>query len=430
MGKKMRKFKNSLKIRNNKNRRTFKSSKIKKKLKLSKINSLENKTKIIKEKILLSEEIKCIGFIKYNDKNYIAVGISGLGSVSSIEIYDTINLDLIGKNEDEIENDRIEYIQQIYTQYFITSGRFLRIFAFYFDNNIINIDLVQKIERREHIYSFLFSQTFLTSFIFDKNLYREYDIYEMEKDRIKKLKNLNYEDDVSIPEELIVNSTSGIYIYEKIQGKDLSIKNAEINKLNINNYIEEWNKNPFIYKLKISNKYNYDVVQVNFKYLAGSRDNYLNLYSIETKEKVTKFIVSTSHCSDRVIHMLSYDILCVGGQGTITLISIKDFEIILVSSINNKYKISEICILPDFNIIIGMQSNNYEIKEYLYHYKYNSCIDKLTNKINHNISKISSELLTTKDSNLTMAPLSNKNFVIIVEKKFIQVRELYTLESN
>ena len=213
----------------------------------------------------------------------------------------------------------------------------------------------------------------------------------------------------------------------------LNNNNEEINKSNIENYIEKWNKNPFKYKERISFRYNYDVVQVNFKYLAGTTNYYLCLYSMETYEKITNFQVKTSYCADRVISMLSNDILCVGGNDTISLISIKDFEVILVFSIKPDYKITEICILPDFNILICMKNEDYlyeEDKEYLLHYKYNYSIDKIKNTKMHNMKKISSELVTKKDSNLTMAALNNNNVVTIVEKKYIQIRELNIMNIN
>ena len=143
--------------------------------------------------------------------------------------------------------------------------------------------------------------------------------------------------------------------------------------------------------------------------------------------------MKTSYCADRVISMLSNEILCVGGNDTISLISIKDFEVILVSSIKPNYKIREICTLPDFNILICMKNEDYlyeEDKEYLLHYKYDYSIDKIKNTKIHNMRKISSELVTKKNSNLTMAALNNNNVVTIVEKKYIQIRELKVMNTN
>ena len=122
----------------------------------------------------------------------------------------------------------------------------------------------------------------------------------------------------------------------------------------------------------------YDMIQVNYKYIAGTIKDYLCLYSMETYEVVTKFSVKISEDCDSVIFMLNEDILCVAGDDTISLISIKDFEIVLVSIIKKQYRITEICILPDWNILIGMRNKNINLIlsniEYFYQYK---CFHKL-----------------------------------------------------
>ena len=143
---------------------------------------------------------------------------------------------------------------------------------------------------------------------------------------------------------------------------------------------------------------------------------------METSELVTKFNVKTSYLSYKVLAMMTNDILFVGGGDTISLISIKNFEIILVSLVRVQFKITEICILDDFNILLSIKSQT-NIDEYLLHYKYNSNADKLTNKINHNITKLGEELITTKESNFTMVSLG-LNFVTSIEKKYIQIRDL------
>ena len=148
---------------------------------------------------------------------------------------------------------------------------------------------------------------------------------------------------------------------------------------------------------------------------------------METYEKITNFEVKTSYCADRVISMLSNDILCVGGNDTISLISIKDFEILLASKIKRLYIITEICILPDFNILIGMQnkskllSNNYI--EYFYQYKCYHTVNKLTKSMEYSILEVSSKLLTKKYSNITMRCLSDNRLVAIINLEHIQVWE-------
>ena len=224
-------------------------------------------------------------------------------------------------------------------------------------------------------------------------------------------------------EELVISTSKGIFIYTRKKDDLFTVNEREDKfKNNINDQIEKAKKNPFNYKEVLSSEYNYDIVQVNFKYIAASAEKYLGLYSMETSELVTKFNVKTSQLSYKVLGMLTNDILFVGGGDTISLISIKNFEIILVSLVRVQFKITEICILDDFNILLSIKSQQ-NIDEYLLHYKYNSNIDKLTNKINYNITKLGEELITKKESNFTMVSLG-LNFVTSVEKKYIQIRDL------
>ena len=134
---------------------------------------------------------------------------------------------------------------------------------------------------------------FVSSFVFDKNLNKEF------------YKNEEYKEIISHDQLLIANSSQGIFIYTRNIDKEESNSNnneeIEINKNNIDNYKEKWKKNPFIYKKTLSNIYNYDIIQVNFKLIAGAIDNYVALYSIEPSEIITKFQVKTTkdflkHC--------------------------------------------------------------------------------------------------------------------------------------
>ena len=139
----------------------------------------------------------------------------------------------------------------------------------------------------------------------------------MAKDRENNLKVKKDKENFQISEELIVNSNLGIFIFEKKEEKDnlmIYNNNEEINKSNIDNYFNKWNKNPFKCKERLSCHRHYDIVQVNFKYLAGTINNYLYLYSMETYEKTTQFEIKTSYSADRVISMLLHDILCIGGD--------------------------------------------------------------------------------------------------------------------
>ena len=194
----------------------------------------------------------------------------------------------------------------------------------------------------------------------------------------------------------------------------------EINKNNIDNYKEKWKKNPFIYKKTLSKIYNYDIIQVNFKLIAGAIDNYVALYSIEPSEIITKFQVKTTKDYFKTMSMLTYDILCIGGLDTVSLISIKNFDIIFEFLLNPNYIVAEICILPDNNIMIGIGNKIDDVnQEILLWYKYNS-----TEKKEHNSLLMSSELLTKNISNLTMEGIGEKKLITIIENKKIQIREL------
>jgi hypothetical protein len=166
--------------------------------------------------------------------------------------------------------------------------------------------------------------------------------------------------------------------------------------------------------------------QVNFKYIASTVDKYVLLYSMEEYELITKFEVKISADCYKIMYMLTDDLLCIGGDDTITLISIKDFEICLVSTIKPNYKITEICILPNYNLIIGMQNKDKDIKneEYLYQYKYYSKVNKMTKKVEHNIYQIFTEFLTNNNSNLTMECINN-SLVTIVDQEYILLWDLY-----
>ena len=312
-------------------------------------------------------------------------------------------------------------------------------------NNIIeekyyyNIKLVQKIEDPfiKQYWSDGSKVKFSKAFLFNRNLYREYDLYEMELDKRRKKKNNSI---ISYPldEELIVGSHKGIFIYEKNkteenesneETEDYSNKeeNEDNKNFDIYSHLEKYEKNPYIFREQITENDIYDLVQVNFKLLAGTIKNYLCLYSMETYELVTKFSVKISENCDSVIFMLKEDILCVAGDDTISLISIKDFEVVLVSIIKKKYKITEICILPDNNILIGMQNRNKIFLEnhveYFYQYKCFHSVNKLTKNMEYNIMQVSSKLLTKNYSNITMRCLNNNRLVTVIDLELMQVWE-------
>ena len=384
-----------------------------KKVKSEKIEPVKRSTKIIKT-IVSDKQISGVGHVKYKSQNYIVVAyISEI-----IELYDIIKYDLVGKYNKEIySNKNIYTIKQFSNQKFLVSGsKLVSIFAFYENNDTFsqnkipnfNIELIQTIDNP--VKSFFIY--FVSSFVFDKNLNKEF------------YKNEEYKEIISHDQLLIANSSQGIFIYTRNIDKEESNSNnneeIEINKNNIDNYKEKWKKNPFIYKKTLSNIYNYDIIQVNFKLIAGAIDNYVALYSIEPSEIITKFQVKTTKDYFKTMSMLTYDILCIGGLDTVSLISIKNFDIIFEFLLNPNYIVAEICILPDNNIMIGIGNKIDDVnQEMLLWYKYNS-----TEKKEHNFLLMSSELLTKNISNLTMEVIGEKKLITIIENKKIQIREL------
>ena len=171
----------------------------------------KNGTKIIKEKSLSFCEINCLDLIKYKNKEYIVMGL-GRGT-SSIEIYDSKDLELIGRNDTDLENEDIIYISKMFNQNLLFCGYQLRIFTFYFDNDILIIKLVQLIEFPEinNKYNILREERFKKAFVLDRNLYRD------SKNKISSLEG-----------EIIVNGSIGIFIY-KWKEKDNRENNEEGN---------------------------------------------------------------------------------------------------------------------------------------------------------------------------------------------------------
>ena len=272
------------------------------------------------------------------NKDFIIVG----SSEGKMEIYDSLNLEIIVK--DESINRSIRYIGSLINNYFaVVFYNLVNIYIFYEDiseitNNtqIYNIKSVQTIKNKINTDSINLNYLFFSkAFIFNRNLYREYDAYEMNVDKLK-IKNNKENKDSFNKEELIINSSEGIIVYEKKE------ENERDNKFDINELLKNWKNNIYEYRKIINGFHNYDIIQVNFKYIAGTIKDYLCLYSMETYELITKFKIKISTSCDRIIFMLTENILCVGGEDSISLISIKDFEIVLVSVIKNKYLITEI----------------------------------------------------------------------------------------
>ena len=390
---------------------------------------LIDERELIIEKRVVSNTISCIGILNYDKKEYIILGYD----YGKFELVDSENLESVVEETNEINmNEYIRYVGQLLNNNFIiVTGNFIRIYVFYKDSdNSFNIKLIQKFRDR------YFNSRFSKGIIFDKNLYKEYDLFEVEEQKRKKKRKLNSsnnkEDDIDSSEELIICSDSGIFVYKR--NNELEEENtkgnndnlSEDDKFDIDLYLEKWNINPYIYHKQITDLENYDMVQANFKYLAGTTKDYLCIYSLETYELVTKFCVKISKDCDSVIFMLKEDILCVAGDNTISLISIKDFEIILMTLIKRRYRITEICILPDYNILIGMQHKGKVLDdhiEYFYQYKCYHKLNPIKKMMEYDILEVSSKLLTKNYSNITMRCLNNNRLVTVIDLELIQVWE-------
>ena len=384
----------------------------------------KNEMKIIKEKRLASCEINCLELIKYKNKDYIVIGLNkSYSDKSIIEIYDAINLELIGKNDTDLEDDEINYISQMYNQNLIVCGYKLRIFALYFENDKLNMKLVQLEEfpNVDNKYGIMRVKRFKKAFVLDRNLYRD------QEDKISSLEG-----------EILVNGSVGMFIYKRKKKENngineekgnLSInyleKSEDINELNINDYAEKWNNSPYKFNEQVSFTVNFDVIQINYKYLAVTRSfGYVCILDIETKNLITIFELKATEGADRVIFMLNKDIICIGGDDGLSLISIKDFDVPLLCVLKPDFEVTEICIMDEFNILITMRSDSYDFKEYLLHYKLIPEKDNITKRMIYNAIHVSSELTSENRSNLTMASIDRNKFVTIIENKIIQIREI------
>ena len=382
--------------------------------KFKSICPLIDKRKLINQKEI-EGQVTAFGLLKYKNKEFILTGLSG----GMIEVYDSSNLEKVAFDKNEYCS-YVRYVGQLTDNYFTAACiEYMCINIFYEEKsncNIYNIKTIQKIFNINNYYDL----NFFKAIIFDCNLYRENDVYEIIKEKNEKKKNKNYKRNIPIGDELIISSNIGIFLFNKKKEED---KEEIKQDINIDDLLEKWKKYPFEYKQNLTNFiYVYDMIQINFKYLAGTTYDYLFLVSMETYEIVTKFEVKVSEKCDSIMFMLNDDILCLGGGDSITLISIKNFEILSETKIQSHIQITEICILPDFNILIGM-NNILENKEYFHQYKYNCFFNKSKKKMEHNIVKGTTKLLTKNDSNIMMRCLMKDRLAIILDLKIIQIWE-------
>ena len=375
---------------------------------------LIDKRKLINQKII-EGQVTAFGLLKYKNKEFILTGLSG----GMIEVYDSSNLEKVAFDKNEYCS-YVRYVGQLADNYFTAACiEYICIYIFYEEKNncnTYNIKTIQKILDPDNYYDL----KLFKAIIFDWNLYRENDVYEIIKEKNEKKKNKNYKRNIPIGDELIISSNIGIFLFNKKKEED---KEEIKEDIYIDDLLEKWKKYPFEYKQNLTNFINiYDMIQINFKYLAGTTYDYLFLVSMETYEIVTKFEVKVSEKCDSIMFMLNDDILCLGGGDSITLISIKNFEILSETKIQSHIQITEICILPDFNILIGM-NNILENKEYFHQYKYNCFFNKSKKKMEHNIVKGTTKLLTKNDSNIMMRCLMKDRLAIILDLKIIQIWE-------
>ena len=375
---------------------------------------LINKRKLINQKVIECE-VTAFGLLKYKNKEFILTGFYG----GIIEVYDSLNLEKVAYDKNE-DSTYVRYVGQLTDNYFTAACiENICIYIFYEGKNnynSYNIKTVQKIFNINNYYNL----KLLKAIVFDWNLYRENNTYEMVKDKNEKIKNKNYKRNIHIGDELIISSDGGIFLFNKKKEEDKEEIKVDID---IDDLLEKWKKYPFEYKQNLTNFiYVYDMIQINSKYLAGTTDDCLFFVSMETYEIVTKFEVKVSEKCDSIMFMLNDDIMCLGGGDSITLISIKNFEILSETKIRSQIQITEICILPDFNILFGM-NNNLENKEYFYQYKYNCSFNKSKKKMEHNIVKGTTKLLTKNDSNIMMRCLMKDRLATILDFKIIQIWE-------
>ena len=383
---------------------------------------LIDKRKLINEKVIKEGIVASFGLLKYKNKEFILIGYFG----GMIEVYDSLNLEKIAYDEN-LDCMNVRYIGQLIDNYFaVAFYANISIYIFYEEKNNCNAYNIKKVQIIENIdIDNYHNLELLKAISFDWNLYRENDDYEIVKEKTEIIKNNKYKRNVPFGDELIISSNGGIFLFNKKKEEDNKQNLEEIKEdidIDIDDLLEKWKKYPFEYKQNLTNFIDiYDISQINFEYLAGITDNYLYLISMETYEIVTKFNVKVSKNCDSMMFMLNDNILCMGGDDSITLISIKNFEILSETKIKSQNIITEICILPDFNILIAMNNSN-ENKDYIYQYKYSYSFNKFKKKMEYNIVKETKKLLTSNDGYIVMRSLMKKRLVTFFDLK-IQIWE-------
>ena len=371
--------------------------------------------KIIKQ--ISADSVESLAIIKYNQKDFILIGYSR----EKFEIYDSTNFELLTRNPEIIEDGIKNLFQLAYNTFAVACRRSLFIYLFYsvFDstNNkekyLVALIQTIKFEAKDGSTPFFFGWTFSKAFLFDEELYKENEKMEIENEENKNMYCIN--------NKLIISGTIGIFLLKRKEPENEdNIKNMDIDE-----YIKYRTENKYILEERITDLENYDMTQVNYKFLAGTIKDYLCFYSIPNHQLITKFEADISDNCDSIIYMLNEDILCLGGKSTISLFSIKDYKFVFNILVKLGFKITEICILPNYNILVAIGNNrNYsEHGEYFYQYKYSCNMNKTTKIKEYELKEVSHKLLSEERSNATMKCLSDNKLVSIIDGKFIQIWE-------
>ena len=223
-----------------------------------------------------------------------------------------------------------------------------------------------------------------------------------------------------INNKLIISGTVGIFLLKRKEPEN----EDNIKNMTIDEYIKYRTENKYILEERITNLKNYDMTQVNYKFLVGTIKDYLCLYSIPNHQLITKFEADISDNCDSIIYMLNEDILCLGGKSTISLFSIKNYKFVFNILVKLGFKITEICILPNYNILVAIENRSYsDHGEYFYQYKYSFNMNKTTKIKEYELKEVSHKLLSEERSNATMKCLRDNKLVSIIDGQFIQIWE-------
>ena len=382
---------------------------------------LINEMKVYKEKIL--NKLSSLAIMKYKGKDFILIGYD----YGKFEIYIN-NLELLVISSENIE-DYINNLGQLgHNTFAVICKKSIFIYLFYSEidsstnKDNFHISLIQtiKYESKDGSNVSFFGLKFSKAFIFDDNLYKECDKMEIDNINENKTNNKNENNLNNLyNNELIISGTTGIYILERKKEKN----EDDLENIDIDTYINYCKTNKYKMKEQITNLKNYDMIQNNYNYIAGTIDEFLCIYSKKQHELINKYEASISENCDSIMYMIKENILCLAGNDTISLISIKDYDIVYICSINLNYIITEICILPDFNILVAIRNRYHSDTKYLHQYKLAFNTNENTKKMEYNLEFVSQKEINEENSNVTMKCMSDNKIAIIINHELIQIWE-------